>query len=629
LDTRSAEIKGIRTVDAAEQRKQKVRAKILELIGGLPDYPGPLNAKVTGRIETPKYIVEKVVFESLPRFWVAADLYRPRSPGGYPGVLIPLGHWDAGKIAEQRTAANLAMKGFVALAYDPIGQGERLQAYDRRLGESLGGWSTEQHLQAGAQSLLVGQSFARYRIWDAKRALDYLVSRPEVDSERIGCTGCSGGGTVTAYMSALDSRIKVAAPACWMTSYRKLFSGPVGDSEQSLPRFLASGLDEADFVELFAPKPWMIVSTVEDFFPLEGARQIYEEGRRWYGLYGAQDRIAWAVGPGKHGTPQPVRERIYEWMIRWLKEGKGDPREEPVEMIANHQLLATPTGQVSVDLGSRDLYEIIRERVERSSALDHPNLTELLDEIRPLIKPVNEAPLKTRVLEELPGPDWVQQKLLIETEPGLELRATLLLPRRMASKPGLLVVDTDAAASGLVTDAVRLGSVVLAVAPRGIPMQPNHRPFGGDWLMNTRAMLLGYNLPGLRAYDIRRSAELLASQTGVAPGSIRAAAHGEAGIWLLLAAASDARFQKIWLDKTPYSLRAALDRPLNRNLYTAVIPGFCLKWDLDHLRQAMNGREVLWSDPTDWLGIVVPLKGHYRYRTFEEGNAPLLEELLR
>jgi hypothetical protein len=140
---------------------------------------------------------------------------------------------------------------------------------------------------------------------------------------------------------------------------------------------------------------------------------------------------------------------------------------------------------------------------------------------------------------------------------------------------------------------------------------------------------LGYNLPGLRAYDIRRSAELLASQAGVAPGSIRAAAHGEAGIWLLLSAASDARFQKIWLDKTPYSLRAALDRPLNRNLYTAVIPGFCLKWDLDHLRQAMNGRQVLWSDPTDWLGIVVPLKGDYRYRTFEEGNAPLLGELLR
>ena len=207
LDRREAAVKAIQTVEQAEARKRMVRAKILELIGGLPDYSGPLNPRITGRVEKPGYVIEKVIFESLPQYFITANLYRPRAAGRYPGVLMPLGHYSQGKVAEERIAANLALKGFVALAYDPLGQGERQQAYDRRMRTSLAGGSTDQHTLAGGQSLLAGQSFARYRIWDARRALDYLVSRPEVDAEKIGCTGCSGGGTLTTYISALDARI--------------------------------------------------------------------------------------------------------------------------------------------------------------------------------------------------------------------------------------------------------------------------------------------------------------------------------------------------------------------------------------------------------------------------------------
>jgi hypothetical protein len=288
LDARAKRIEAIQTTRDADRRKTEVHLKILDLIGGLPDYHGPLNARVTGSIERPRYVIEKVIFESLPGLLVTANLYRPSQPGKYPGVLLPLGHWEEGKAAVQRIAINLALKGFVALAYDPLGQGERRQAYEPRLGGSLGAWATEQHLLAGAQCLLIGESFARYRIWDGKRALDYLLSRPEVQGDEIGCTGCSGGGTDTTYLSALDSRIKVAIPACYMNSFRVLFSGSVGDSEQSLPDFLFSGLDQTDFVEMFAPKPWLIASTLQDFFTPEGARQVFEEARHWYHIFGAE-----------------------------------------------------------------------------------------------------------------------------------------------------------------------------------------------------------------------------------------------------------------------------------------------------------------------------------------------------
>jgi hypothetical protein len=386
-------------------------------------------------------------------------------------------------------------------------------------------------------------------------------------------------------------------------------------------------LDQTGYVELFAPKPLLIVSTIEDFFPLEGARRTYEEARRWYRLYGAQDHIDWAVGPGPHGTPLPVRERIYEWMIRWLKDGKGEVSEAPVQMAANRELLVTP-GQVTVDLRGRELHTIIRERIEEHDATQQQP-SGVLEAILPFMKPEAQAPVTFRVVGETRNEDFISQQILLESEPGLELEGTLLVPRKEGRKPALVVVETDGGPSAIATAAARRGAVVLSLNPRGLPRKDDHRPMGVEWLMNTRALLIGRNLPCLRAYDIRRAVDLLSARSDVDLASIRGAARGESGVWLLLAAAADSRIQRIWLDKTPYSLKTSLDTPLNRNLHAAVIRGFCLKWDLNNLVSAMGERAVLWTDPTDWLGVVTATKGNYRYRTFNEGDERLLEELLR
>ena len=194
LAQRESAIAEIRTTADADRRKQWARAKILEIIGGLPEYRGPLNARVTGRLSNASYTLEKVIFECLPRFFVTANLYRPNQPGRYPAVLMSAGHTTLGKTENHRMAANLAAKGFVALAYDPVGLGERFQSFDRRIGRSIAGCCANEHLQAGAQSVLIGQSVARYFIWDGMRAIDYLQSRPDVDPSRIGAAGCSGGG---------------------------------------------------------------------------------------------------------------------------------------------------------------------------------------------------------------------------------------------------------------------------------------------------------------------------------------------------------------------------------------------------------------------------------------------------
>src|SRR5499426_245985 len=627
LQRREQAIAEVRTGADAEKRKQWARAEVVELIGGLPDYDGPLNARVTGRVSGDSIVIEKVIFESLPGLFITANLYKPNQPGRYPAVLFPLGHWDEGKVAAQLMAANLAAKGFVVLAFDPLGQGERQQAYDRRLGRSLAGGGVIQHFMNGATSLLIGQSFARYRIWDAKRALDYLLSRPEVDPEKVGCTGCSGGGTITTYISALDPRIKVAAPACYMNSFRVLFKGSVGDSEQSLPNFLSSGLDQADYVELFAPKPWLIASTLEDFFTPEGARLVYEEARRWYQIYGAEEKVRWVVGPGPHGTPREVREAIYEWMIRWLKEGKGDWREQTVKLYPDHELQVTRSGQVADEPQSRDLYQHILEDYRKRKR--QGTAQELMAEIRKLI-PANESkPPALKTIAESADEQVITERIAIETEPGLEISGTLYIPRSPGRKGAVLVVGAGRTTS-LARNFAKAGRIALELAPRGTATtRDSLRPLVGEWSTNTRAWLIGRNLPAMRAYDITRGVDALAARNDVDQSSITAVAQGVSGVWLLMAAALDTRIGRVWLDRTPHSLGPAFENPIHTDLHDAVIPGFALRWDIQDLAGLMGQRRIFWTDPTDWMGRVVSLGPKYRYRHFEERDDALIEELLR
>lgn len=621
LTARDAKIDAIRTVEEAERRKAAVRTKILDLIGGLPDYSGPLNARVTGSIDHGQYRIEKVIFESLPRYYVTGNLYVPNAPGKYPGVLMPMGHWNEGKTAGQRICANLALKGFVALAFDPVGQGERLQSYDPRLGASLAGGSTDQHFMNGPQSILAGENFARYRIWDAKRALDYLLSRPEVVAGRIGCTGCSGGGTLTTYISALDDRIKVAAPSCYMNSFKVLFSGPVGDSEQSFPNFLSSGLDQTDYVELFSPKPWLISSTEKDFFTPAGAKIVYEEAKRWYRLYNAEDRIKWVVGSGGHGTPLEVREAIYEWFIRWLNDGKGDPREQQVTMHPNHELLATRSGQVSAE-GSRELNEIILERLE--ARRKGGSVEEMKTYLRRIV-PASSGQPAAKSLSTRKASGVQVERISIQVEPGLSIEGVLYTPADGGPKPGVLLVGPEEA---LAKKIVAAGAVVLALNPRGTPSPDNsNRRLLGDWLTNTRVWLIGRNLPGLRAADILKGVDILTARKDVR--GVRAAAREVGGVWLLMAAVLDGRISRIWLDRTPADLISAVQAPIHRNLHDVAMPGFLLHWDVPDMVKAAGPGKILWTDPANWMGKVIPLKGNYKYRYFEQPDEEFIQALLR
>jgi cephalosporin-C deacetylase-like acetyl esterase len=616
LDQRDTEIAKIQTRDSAEQRKKLVREKLLKILGGLPDYSGPLNARVTAQITARGYVIEKVIFESLPGFYVTANLYRPEQPGRYPAVLLSAGHLQSGKTEPQLIAANFALKGFVALTYDPLGQGERQQTFDSRLSGALAGWGTNEHIQAGAQALLAGQSVARFFIWDSKRALDYLVSRPDVDPDRLGCAGCSGGGTQTTYIAALDPRVKAAAPACYINSFRLLFTGATPDNEMSIVSLLSEGLDMADFIELSAPAPWMIQATEGDYFTPAGARMVYEEAKRWYHLYGAPEKLEFFVGSGPHGMPPESREALYRWMIRWLKDGKGDAKERSVKLYPDLDLQVTRTGQVEDEPGSRRVHQIILEDVSKvvpSRKLQLPNA-----------KPPRTTP-SVRVVEETTTDGVRAQRLALESEPGITLDARLWIPQSQGRKSAVLTVLNKSSEENALKLA-RRGHIVLAVQPRHSSTGYDSRPYLGDWRTNTRAGLVGRSLALMRAQDLVRGVDFLTTREDVS--EVRAVASGVSGVWLLLAAAADPRIAAIWLDRTPHSLRSALETPLTTELHDAVIPGALLDWDLDDLLRSMGTRRVLWTDPSNWMRRPVAVKGAFRYRYLNQSDDDFWDEFL-
>jgi dienelactone hydrolase len=618
LQQRERVVDQICTVAEAQRRKQTVREKLLESLGGLPDYKGPLNARTTGTIQADGYAIEKVIFTSLPGFYVTANLYRPSQPGRYPAVLLQSGHTQEGKSEDQRIAANLALKGFVALTFDPIGQGEREQTYDKQLEGPLAGWSVPEHIHAGAQARLIGEGTARYFISDAMRSLDYLASRPDVDASRTGAAGCSGGGALTAFTGALDPRLKVVIPACYPNSYQLLFAGPDPDSEMGFPRFLANGLDTADLVELSAPTPWLIQATEGDYFTPAGARLVYEEARNWYAIYGAQERVGFLVGPGPHGMPLVSREAVYQWMIRYLKNGQGDFHEQPVKLYPNRELQVTASGRVEDEPGSRKLYQLIRD--DYLAKEQQGIIPELLAELHNLKIPTDGSAPKATTADEPNGPEGQRRHIKFESEPGIDLNATFYVPSSPGRRPAVLLVADDTrqmtSTAAFAEKVAKQGQVALVIEPRNSTVDIDHGPFVGNWLANSRADQIGLNLPAMRAHDILRGIDLLVARPDVDASSVHAFARGVDGVWLLLAAAVDPRIGKIWLDRTPYSLRLAFENTVNTSLFDAVIPGFVLHWDFDDLVKAMGNRPVLWTDPTNWMRRVVPLTGSiycYRY----------------
>jgi len=378
-EARQRNWESIRTQQDLLKIRTYLRRTLLQMIGGLPNEKTALNAHVTGNIQMEGYSIEKLIYESLPGVYVTALVYAPDDRSKkHPAVLVPAGHAANGKIHYQALSQRLASRGYVVIAWDPVGQGERSQFWDAKTGKSRYNLVCGEHAVLGNLAYLAGTNLARWEIWDGIRAVDYLLTRPDVDGDRIGITGTSGGGTQTALIAALDPRIKVAVPSCYVSSMpmrmgNRIFVDPDSDPEQDLAGMISNGVDHSGLLLLMYPRPVMVASAVLDFFPIEGARKSFREVQRLYERFDHAERIEMVEGYHGHQFSDENQEQALDFLDRFnsmpVRHGLAIPKELP-----DKDLLCTRSGQIVTDLSdARSLTETVRDYYEErkaSSALD-------------------------------------------------------------------------------------------------------------------------------------------------------------------------------------------------------------------------------------------------------------------
>lgn len=613
LEARRRTVGALRSVSDVEARKAYIRERFLATLGELPERT-PLNARVVGTIERPDYRIEKIIFQSQPGFFVTGNLYLPKQgKPPYPAVLYPLGHEPGGKAYPvwQQMLGTLASKGYVGLTWDPLGQGERVQLWDAAFGEQRLGGSTMEHTILGIQCLLAGDNLARYTIWDGIRALDYLASRPEVDASRIAVSGNSGGGTHTAYLAALDDRLKVAAPSCYLTSWRKLLEtiGPQ-DAEQCLPPWLADGLDHADFVIAFAPKPYLMLAAIRDFFSITGTRQSFEEARQIYGLVGAGEKVDMTEADDGHGFSKPRRMAAYRWFGRWLKGVEDNEPEPEIEPLSREELNCTSTGQVVTALGGETVYSMNRRRAERAVRL-RPAFSK--EEMRRVIG------LEDTRVQPVAWPYGVIEreghrieKWVFETDPDIVVPALYYVPAGGGRRPAIVLADGrgKSAADTEATELVRAGAAVLSLDLRGMgETRSTEATKGGEWNRflgdydsAMTALLIGRPLVGMRVRDVLHATSWLASREEVDPARIYAIGRGAAAVPVLHAAALEARLNRVALDGMLVSWRAVVEAQVHQQVFENVIRGVLRYYDLPELAASLAPRPVWVIDAADPMG---------------------------
>jgi dienelactone hydrolase len=570
---------------ALEALQKSLRQKFLRALGGLPRSTGVPPARILGKIEAADYVIEKLVFESSPGYFVPALLYKPRRiTGRLPGVLSPCGHSPVGKAAApyQVLHINLVKRGYVVLTYDPVGQGERSQFWDAARQRSRYNLVCGEHAVLGNPLYLLGTNLARHRVRDGIRALDYLASLAEVDAERIGCVGNSGGGTLTAYIAALDPRVKAAAIGCYITALprrmgNRIQADPDADPEQDLFGFVGDGIDHAGLLALRVPRPTLLASARFDFFPVEGARESFAEARRLYQVAGAAERVAQVEAAAKHGLSPPLRKAIYAFFDRWLagRKAEAGAGEVAVKPRPARELLVCKDGQVNVTFRSRHLLTLALEEFDRrrEPARGRAPLAQLLR--------LDPKEADYRAFEVAGGKPGGQTLVVCvngnESRPWQQEKAFL----RALEKRGHEVVVID---------------------PRGVgSLRPELSVKGHDYAdplagveenLAYNAFLVGKSLLGMRVTDVQAAVRSLTARTK--PSRVLLCGRRDAALVACLAAAVEPGVTHLAVEQMPLTYRWYFDpvgRPINA---ASVLPALLRDYgDIDQVLAAIAPRRVL------------------------------------
>ena len=618
-EKRLHDLASLKTPDAVRRRQRWARETLLRLIGGLPEKTD-LNARTLGSVKRDGYLLEKVVYESRPNFYVSANLYIPSGQTGpFPGVLFQLGHSDNGKAYEPYQAAcqGLVKLGFLVLAFDPMGQGERVYYPNADASHSRLADVDDEHTVPGRQMLLVGTTCTQFQLWDAIRSLDYLAAHPQVDPKKLASVGQSGGATLTMLLGAVDDRLAAIAEFSGntenLTCKNFLPPGSTDDAEQDLVYAGPLGFDRWDLFYPFAPKPLLISISDKDSFGTYSPNYVSDSAEEYqrlaeiYRILGSSHNLRWADTPLPHGLSYDSRLELYNW-LRVHLQGKREPVtvEPPVVMEAETDLRVSASGNLVKSLGGETPFSLLQKQQHLPpKAGSNAKLDQLLRLEQP-------APARATILKKVPSLAGVSIEAVdVSSVAQVGLPAWLFRKAGAASDaPPILVLDAHGRNStwhegGLCHALAVKGFTVFAADVRGIgdlapqfsPGSPAYaRPHQESENYAWASLMLGRPLVGQRVTDIlalTRSLLQLAKQSNIA-----VAASGEITVPAIFAAAMDQSKKALYLAGGLCSFAAIVQTENYHHPFANFVPGILEHTDLpDILAELKPTRVVIARSP--------------------------------
>lgn len=622
----------IHSAQDVETRNRFVREKFREMLHGFPDR-NPLSPMVVATHERDGYRVENVMFQSRPDFWVTGNLYVPSSGRGpYPGVISPCGHYPLARMEPEYQCVyiDLAKAGFVVLAYDPLGEGERRQYWNPETGETeVAKASTYEHSMPGQVLLLMGENLTAYRVWDGMRAIDYLETRPEVDRARMGCAGHSGGGTLTLFISALDERVKCAVVNeggtrnRWPIDLRPEMRVGPSDVEQNLFPAAKYGIDGPDLHVAIAPRP--LLALIENYNPY--FNRAAEHIRMRYAQLGAADRFGTEEATDPHAWTPKLRLATVNWLSRWFYTRPGPAPEADFPIEAPATLYCTPNGSLRYSQQGDSIFSLMLKKQAHLPPPREWSASEMTREVESLLRFRKiSGPLAPRTRVVTPRKGYSVEKVDFLSEPGIYIPTWVFVPDQKAPVYSTILAFNDAGKEaegmefGLYERLARDGKLVIACDVRGIgETKPPHSP-ASEWPGEFRQLFdvetaivymtwfMDESLLGMRVQDVIRSVDYAFGRPDVDKRNMQVTGKGAGALWVLFAAVLDSRIRDLVCERglASYRLLARVDR------YTQstgiFVPDILTKFDIPQLAAALTGRRVKLVSPVDPMKRPVKLE---------------------
>ena len=623
LEKRKQKVAAYSSEKEWQERQKWIKATLQKITGPFPERT-PLNAQVVRTLDKEFFRVEHIVFESQPKFFVTSSLFIPKTlkkRENAPVVIYCSGHANEGYRSPvyQHVILNLVRKGFIVFAFDPVGQGERLEYYDGNENKSVIGGPTSEHSYPGSQTFISGSSQARYMIWDGIRAIDYLLTRKEVDPSRIGITGRSGGGTQSALIAAFDERIKAAAPECYITNLTRLLQsiGPQ-DAEQNLFHGISEGLDHGDLLIVRAPKPALMITTTRDMFSIQGARETAAEVSRIYSAYRQPGNFGMVEDDAVHASTKKNREAMYSFFQEHL-ERPGASHDEDVVILDDDEIKVTSTGQVSTSFKGETVFSLNR--------IETKKLTEALSASRADLQThLLKVNTKARELSGYKEPGNISdpvftgriqregysvEKYFVKGEGDYVIPYLLMMPAESNGKAILFLHPSgkgaEALSGGEMEWFAKQGFMVLSPDLAGVG-EMGQGDFKGDAFIGGishniwySSILIGRSIAGLQAGDIARLVKVLEMKHG--SNEIFGIARKELASALLHSAAFIPKITRVALIEPLGSYRSlVMNRFYHSPFIAGAVPAALTAYDLPDLCASLAPRKLLMIHANNEMG---------------------------